>query len=376
MDKQTILALIKDSVFKNIIYKSDVLDVFDELQLQSVTKKRLNVSQILYGLGSAVVLVGILVLLFQNWHLLNSLARILISLGSGVAAYIIGMLVFGNNELRRFSILAYALSLILVPIGVAVTFFEMNADSSSLVLAAGMALYVMAMLLYFTNALLEKVSFVGFIVSALALSIGSVIFLTDTSEINSSSMIQFITSGALLVLFAISYFLYKKVDLFLALIIAFSTWLYFSVIGLIFDNHNTTWEIYQYATIVAGVAYIFLGKFFSGEDNRKRINLVQPLFVIGLLAVLAASLSIGGFWDAIYWVVIFGVIYLSVIMHNNVFLKIGAIFLMIYIIKISVKYFAGSLGWPLMLVITGILLVAIGYLTVFLNKKYITNSSV
>ena len=66
-----------------------------------------------------------------------------------------------------------------------------------------------------------------------------------------------------------------------------------------------------------------------------------------------------------------GIIFLSIYVKNKAFLVFGSMFLMGYILKITSEYFAQSLGWPLALVIAGLALIATGYFSFYLNKKYL-----
>jgi hypothetical protein len=44
---------------------------------------------------------------------------------------------------------------------------------------------------------------------------------------------------------------------------------------------------------------------------------------------------------------------------------------MIYILKITGEYFQDGLGWPLALVLAGLALIAVGYVAVYVNNKYL-----
>ena len=52
-------------------------------------------------------------------------------------------------------------------------------------------------------------------------------------------------------------------------------------------------------------------------------------------------------------------------------LVVASVMLMGYIMKLTSEYFAGDLGWPLALVIAGLLLMAVGYLAFVMNKRYL-----
>jgi uncharacterized integral membrane protein len=43
---------------------------------------------------------------------------------------------------------------------------------------------------------------------------------------------------------------------------------------------------------------------------------------------------------------------------------------MIYILKLTAEYFADTVGWPLALVISGFILMGVGFMSVQLRQKY------
>ena len=53
--------------------------------------------------------------------------------------------------------------------------------------------------------------------------------------------------------------------------------------------------------------------------------------------------------------------------------EMSSMYLMAYILKITAEYFTDSLGWPLALVLTGLALIAIGYLHFNLKSKYLSS---
>jgi uncharacterized membrane protein YidH (DUF202 family) len=90
--------------------------------------------------------------------------------------------------------------------------------------------------------------------------------------------------------------------------------------------------------------------------------------------VLFSALFLSGFWDVLYALLAVGAISLSVKMRTSIGLVVSAIGVGIYVIKISSKYFADSLGWPLALIIIGFVIIGLGYFTYYLNKKYISGT--
>ena len=76
------------------------------------------------------------------------------------------------------------------------------------------------------------------------------------------------------------------------------------------------------------------------------------------------------FWELIYPVIIFGALFTSVYIKSKSVLTMGTIFLMIYILKITAEYFSTGLGWPLALVIAGLMMIGAGYMSITIKAKY------
>jgi len=49
----------------------------------------------------------------------------------------------------------------------------------------------------------------------------------------------------------------------------------------------------------------------------------------------------------------------------------GTIFLMAYILKITSEYFSTGLGWPIALVIAGLAMIGVGFMSFSIKKKYL-----
>ena len=49
---------------------------------------------------------------------------------------------------------------------------------------------------------------------------------------------------------------------------------------------------------------------------------------------------------------------------------------MAYLVKITAQYFSSAKGWPIALMLIGIIIIGLGYLAIYINKKYIKSSMV
>ncbi|HAO64368.1 TPA: hypothetical protein DCQ44_00095 [Candidatus Taylorbacteria bacterium] len=327
MNKDQILAAITEMSRKGEISQQEILQAFGSTGLAGAVevperKKslRLTVSQVLSSIGGLVICIGIIVLIVQHWNDMSSFLRILVSLGVALAAYAVAVLFWHYQNLKATSSVIFAVSLVLLPVGLLVT-------------------------------------------------------INEIFGINDILPVQIIVSSICFIIALISLFLYKR-NLFIVASVAFGTWLYFVVLTQLLDSSGSILsnsDIYAYITMFAGLAYVLMGYSFDKVDTSRK-HLSNWLYRLGLVAILISGLVIGGIWDVLYIGLVFAVIMLSVYVKNRTFLWLGGIFLMVYIIKITSQYFSEGLGWPFALVLAGIMLIAVGFFTSYIARKYISKN--
>ncbi len=319
MDKKALLDGISKLAGEGRISRLEILSAFDDGKAETKSM-RVSISQLLYFLGGLIVVIGIGVLINQNWDGLNDFTRILSSLGSGIAAYFVGIIL---NRRKQFANLAnsfFLISAIVIPIGLHVVFH-----------------------------------IAGFNVG--------------------SDNLQILISALSTAVFFASWFLYKK-QMFLFFVIAYFTWLFFAVTNLYFDGVvSDHYEYYRFLAV--GVSYCFLARSLS---QRKGDFLSGVLYGFGSLFYLSAALLLTGdsygndlsvFWTVLMPFIALGTIFLSVSLRTTSFLVMGTIFLILWIFKTTADFFADALGWPLALVIIGLLLMALGFVVIRVHKKYL-----
>lgn len=324
--KEEVLQYIRTLAEQKIVTKEEIDLAYDSgsgIKTDVVLTKKLGVAEILYYIGGAIVFLGIAILLAQNWLTLGFGTKVLATLGAGVAAYFVGVLFSRDERTETVGSAFYLISALTIPMG----------------------LYVV-----FDNA--------GF----------------DASSYGSQSLI----SGILFGMYMLSYIVFRK-NVFTLFSILFGTWLFFSFTsfmiggGVYFDS----WKFYEYRVLVAGITYMLIGYAFSKNE---RASLSNFLYGFGILGFLGSALSLGGwepnqnvFWELIYPGLIFGALFLSVHIKSKSFLTWGTLFLMAYILKITSEYFSSGLGWPLALVIAGLAMIGVGYMSISLKRKYLAS---
>jgi hypothetical protein len=322
--KEEVLQYIKTLAEQKAVTKEELTAAFDSgsgIKTDVVLTKKLGIAEILYYIGGAIVFLGISILLWQNWSTLEFGTKILATLGAGIAAYFVGLLFNRDERTETVGSAFYLISALVTPMGLWVVF-----------------------------------DIAGF----------------DASSYGSQSLI----SGIMLGTYLLSQLVFRK-NIFTLFSILFGTWLFFSLTSFIvgggpyFDN----WKFSEYRVLVAGIAYMLLGYAFSKNE---RAPLQGFLYGFGILGFLGAALTLGGwdpnqniFWELIYPGLVFGALFLSIHIKSKAFLTWGTIFLMAYILKITSEYFSSGLGWPLALVIAGLAMIGVGYMSLSLKKKYL-----
>ncbi|MCB9806037.1 hypothetical protein H6775_02635 [Candidatus Nomurabacteria bacterium] len=324
MDKEEVLNRIKDLSSLGMITEDEVLESFYYGKGIFGRKGNKNsiLSTILYYIGGAIVFLGIVVLIWQSWDLLSSTTRILSSFGAGLVAYIVAVILNRHNNLHAVGNAFHLIAGLVLPVGLFVIFDSAGFDITS----------------FGVSATVSAILFVLYLIS-----------------------------------FAIS-----RTILFALFNIIFGTWFIFSFTSFLVGNSpqfgDSDFE--EYRAMLVAVSYILLG--YSFLKNNLKV-LTGVLYSFGLVIFFITTLVLGGyspeqnmFWEVAFPILVFIGIWLSVRLRSKSFLTFSSIFLMVYIIKITSEYFANSLGWPFTLVLSGLLLIVIGFVSLRLNKKYIT----
>lgn len=326
MDRESLLLAVQEAARQKIVSRDDVVRAYDQAAFSSgapiQTARHLSASEMLYYIGGAIVFLGIAIMVGGSWQALSVVSRVLVTLGSGVVAYFLGAMFIREQRWGGLSNAFFLISALVLPIGL-FTIYD----------AAGMPLD------------------------------------------NSTTVITI--TAILTVLFAASYWFYRKV-IFTLFTIIFGTALFLTANGAILDTSPALGaDIILYEFLVVGLVYGLLAYHFR-QDAEHRV-LSPWLYTAGSVAFFGSALALGGwspsanvFWEILYPGLVFGAMFLGIHLRTRALLLWGAIFLMAYIIKVTAEYFSQGLGWPLALVIAGLSLIGVGYYMFYLNRKYLS----
>lgn len=287
--------------------------------------RKFNFADVLYWVGGVVIFSGILIFVRQQWHQLESFARIAITLGSAVGASLAAIALANETESSRVEQAFQILAALLFPMGIAVTFYEFH-------LKAGENAYTLATFILATG-------YVG------------------------------------------SYFVGKKhFDLTVATIYSclFGFGLFGRIVSLFFDEKKFSlfeFDQLSYRLLLLGIAVLVAGYVMAKNPNHRKLS--NGLNGLGTLCLLNGMLLASGFdrnevgWDLIFPLVMVGVGWFSVYLQSRLVMRIAAFYLVIYLMKITGQYFSAAIGWPTTLVVCGFIVIGVGYATHKLTRSYI-----
>lgn len=322
MDKESILTAITEFSASKRISREELLDAFTRGQgeIQQPKRQRLTLTNILYAIGALIVAIGIFLFFEQRWEILPPIARILVTFGSGIAAYAAGLFITRIPSMKGVAFALFFIFSLITPFGIYVTLDEVS---------------------YF-------------------------------SPIWGYENIVF----GIMFLWTLASFILLRTNIFRVFSTIFGSFLFFSSTGALL-GHTMVLEVdtaFQYRFLLLGISYLFIGY----GIQRASALLAQSMYAIGSAMFLGAALSLGGYapdanksWEIIYVGLNFGILFISVFLKSRAMLVIGSLFLMGYIMKITAEYFSDSFGWPISLIISGFALIGIGYAALLVNKKYI-----
>jgi hypothetical protein len=258
-------------------------------------------------LGGIFVFAGIGVFIALQWSTMNSAARIVVTLGSGLAAFILAMLATREERYEKAATPLFTIAGVLQPSGMLVAFHEFGAGGDWRVAC-----------LVTTGAM--ACQFAGTFASVrrstplfLAIFFATLFFGTALDLAEADSTIIALVLGASLLLAAI---------------------------GADRTPHRHLTPVWY----LAGSA-LFLYGFY---------DLVEGTLAETLFLALAASF-----------------VYLSITLHSRVLLVMATLAILAYTAWFTQQHFADSVGWPLALIAFGLFMIGLSALAFRIDRDYV-----
>ena len=275
-----------------------------------------SVTKMLYVLGAAIVVTGIVFFVYEIWDDIGAIGRIAVTLGLGFLITAIGSMLLKSKPDENIGTGFHFIGGMLIPGGAVVTLSEISSSTDWMI--------------------------------AITFGIVFAFYL----------LLNYVHKNAVLTFFAIANgtaFVYLLVE---------------AIVDGPFYRHG---DLYAYITMVIGASYLLLAHSFREGWNKKLIGVLYFFGITGFLGAAFSQVFNSVPWQMLYFIIVIGGLALSVYMKSRSILVISTLFLIAHVSYITSEYFANSLGWPISLVILGFVFIRLGYVSININKKYIAN---
>jgi hypothetical protein len=289
---------------------ADIKTAFEETIPGREQRSSNLLGRILGYLGGTFIFAGLGVFIALNWDVMNSAARIIITLGSGITAFIMAVVASADERYAKVRTPLYLIAAALQPIGLLVAIDEFSSAGDwhyAALLTAGIMGFQQAAVFW------QK---------------------RDTT-------LLFTTLVFALWFFGVALDLVNVDDELIALVLGAST------LSLCIGLERTRYQLMTPFWYLAGSILFFHGLF----------ELVQrTAFELVFLAVACAG------------------VFLSTYVRSRTLLFVCTLAILAYISYFTAEHFQDSLGWPLVLIVLGLIFIALSAIAVRINKRYISNA--
>ncbi len=262
-------------------------------------------SRLLGYLGAVFVFGGLALYIGMIWSDLNSLARVIITFGPGIAAFILGIVTLKDERFIRASTPLFLKAALLQPIGMFV-FLDEYASGDDTQLAAMVVFGILAVQFLLCFVIFQRTTLLFFGYLFWNASVG---ILMDRCEVPEDPMSIGLSLSILMVAWSIDRTKHKPIAAF---------WYFMGGVGLL-------WSVFQ-----------------SVENSQ---------------------------WDIVLLPISIGLMWVSVRMHSRTMLLVGTFGLLGFLTYYTDEYFKDITGWPIALMLMGFMLVGISYMAVRLSHK-------
>lgn len=326
MDKNQFLEVIKDKIRSGEVSRDELLNYINSVSEDGVetlhvgTKNPVShyVTKMLYALGAIVVIVGIVIFISQIWNDLVPALRIIITLGLGLLTTAMGSILLSAKPEENIGKVFQFIGGVLIPGGVLVTLSEYNINFDTLWPIAN-------------------------------------------------------TFFCVLIFYMLLNFVYRNIVLTLFTTIYGTAFVYLVIGAMVNEQGFSSQDVYVYVTMILGVSYILIANAFSSNWNKKLSSALYFFGIFGLLGAAFFHVLEANTWQLFYFLIVAGCLWSAVYLKSRTVLAVSTLFLIAHISYITNKYFADSLGWPISLMILGFIFIGLGFISIRINKKYISN---
>lgn len=267
-------------------------------------------TRVLAYLGGTFVFAGLGVFIAMNWESMNFAARVVITLGSGIVAFVLALIALNDERYEKAATPLFLIAALLQPVGLLVIFEEFYSG-------------------------------------------------------NQWETVGLVTSGTMAVQQILTLLKTQRTTLLFAGIVFVGAFLM-----ILFDMLDID---YDFTALVLGGSLLSLS---VGLDQTKH-KVITPFwyligsmwFLYGVFALLERSV-----FEILFLAVASSLVYLSTVVRSRTLLFVATVAMLSYIGYYSAEHFVQSIGWPIALVLFGLLLIGFSAMAFKINKRYIRDS--
>ncbi|MFN0009787.1 MAG: DUF2157 domain-containing protein [Planctomycetota bacterium] len=308
-EREAALAEIAALAHKHGLSPADIRRALDASAAPA--ERRGLLARALGYLGGTFVFAGLCVFVGTYWDEMNSAARIVVTLGSGIVAFILSHIAAATPRQERLATPLYLIAVVLQPAGILITFAELSTGGDPLHAQLAVSAVMLAQCLLFlarhrrTTPLFFALFF-GFV------ALGTALELLDADpELN-------------------------------GLVVGAACFLVTTAV-----QRTQHAGITPFWYLVAAVL-LQLSLFAMLEDS---------IFEMAFVALPCA------------------LVYFSTSLRSRTLLAAGTLGMLVYIGYFTGEHFADSLGWPIALIVIGFAMMALGTAAVRIHRRYIKQAA-
>ena len=262
----------------------------------------------LFGyLGGIFVLAGLGVFIEMQWESMNAIARITITLGSGIAAFIMALFAAEDERWEKTVTPLFLLAALLQPTGILVTLdeFSSGGDERHAILLTSGVLMIQQTLIFLKNR--------------------------------------------------------RTVLLFMSLIFAMSFY------GTAMDLFDLDEDLIAFTL---GLSVLLV----THSIDRTRHAVITPFwYFVSSTAMLSGLFSLirDSLLEIVFLAAACGLVFLSTWVKSRSLLFVGTVAILGYVGYYTAENFSEAVGWPIALIIFGLLLIGLSAVAFRINRKYI-----
>jgi len=164
-------------------------------------------------------------------------------------------------------------------------------------------------------------------------------------------------------------------ELFLPFSIIAASFLFLSTTNFLVKDTYVFPHFYEYRIIILGVSYLLIG---YSLFLKQKYAITELLYLCELVMLLGTGFFLQGFkphtntaWTILFPALVVLVYYSSIKIQSKIFLAFGTLFTFIEVLKFTYEYFSDTLGWPVALMIAGLVIMVLGYASFVVNKQFL-----